>query len=294
MRLASGLLVAAVALVSARIARSAAIEMSEQAEAGTSKPFVPSPAAAPFVSLGYREAAADLFYVRMIGHFIGEDSSGHGVADLAEAIVTLDPRFYRAYDHGANAMTLAKHGVDQAVYLRAIRVLEAGMTQFPQDWRMPYLAGQMYTQDLTTEDEAQKRAWDERGTLLVESAIRKPGAPSSAARWAATMRSKLGQRERAIAGLREMLLITQDDAARERLIKSLAEVAERDTDALAAEIYEERAKFEKQWRAERRTVPATMYLLLGPRILPGFDMTELATGGLDLYVDETEPVEPLE
>lgn len=293
MRLGVGLLVAAVAFAGARAARSAANAMTGPS-AGPTKPFVPSPAAAPFVSLGYREVAADLLYIRMIGHFIGEDSSGDGVADLADAIITLDPRFYRAYDHGANAMTLAKHGVDQSVYLRAIGILEAGMKQYPQDWRMPYLAGQIYTQDLQTEDETQKRAWNERGILLVESAIRKPGAPSSAARWAATMRSKLGQRERAIAGLREMLLITQDSSARERLLKSLSEVAERDADALATEVYEERMKFENQWHAERRTLPATMYLLIGARITPGFEMTDLATGGRDLYVDDTEPLEPLE
>ena len=65
----------------------------------------------------------------------------------------------------------------QASYLRALAVLEKGITIFPDDWKLPYLAGEIYTQDLQTTDPAQRRAWDERGTLLTESAIRKPKAP---------------------------------------------------------------------------------------------------------------------
>ena len=130
---------------------------------------------------------------------------------------------------------------------------------------------------------------------LVESAIRKPGAPASTAAWAALMRTKLGQHERALAGLREMLLITSDKSARERLIAALAKLEERDAAALEAEIFEERMKFERTWRAERRTIPATMYVLVGPRIEPGFDMADLATGGRDLVVfDEEAELEPVE
>jgi hypothetical protein len=259
-----------------------------------SRPFAPSPAAAPFMSLGYREAAADLMYVRMLGYFVSEDSTGDGVADLAEAVATLDPSFVRVYDLGANAMMLAHHGVDQRVYMRAIRLLEAGMKQFPRDWRLPYLAGQIYAQDLVTEDPAERRRWDERSLQLVESAIRKPGAPANAATWTATMYTKLGAHARAVASLKEMLLITDDRKARERLIGALARLEDRDAHAVEAEVFAERKKFERRWRAERATVPASMYLLIGPRLTPGFDMVELATGGVDLFVAPEPELEPLE
>ncbi len=36
------------------------------------------------------------------------------------------------------------------------------------------------------------------------------------------------------------------------------------------------------WLRDRPAVPATMYLLIGPRPAPGFDLRELATGGRDL------------
>ena len=196
---------------------------------------------APFVSLGYREVAADLFWIRLTGYFGGAETHGARASPaLVDAITALDPQFHRVYEWGARAMTLAHAGVDQATYLHAIAVLERGMKQFPDDWKLPYLAGQIYTQDLETKDPAQRRAWDEKGTLLIESAIRKPGAPAEAAEWAAVMRTKLGQHERAVRGLREMMLVTEDRAARDALIKRLAKLENTDSDELAAEILEMR------------------------------------------------------
>lgn len=295
-RIAVAFLIAALALVGARLARSAAVEMGRSsADAAAEAPFAPSADAAPFVALGYREAAADLLYVRMIGYFAGNDSDGAGVADLVEAIVALNPRFHRVYDHGANAITLAKSGVTQSVLLRALAILEMGARQFPADWRFPYVAGQIYTQDLKSDDPAQRRIWDEKGTLLIESAIRKPDAPQKAAVWAAMMRTKMGQRDRAVAGLRELLLVTNDETTRRRLIEDLAKIEERDAASIAGEIHEQRRMFDRQWRSQRPVVTASMYILVGPRSKPGFDMTELATGGRDLTVQQaSEPLEPLE
>ena len=171
-------------------------------------------------------------------------------------------------------------------------VLGNGMKAFPDDWRLPYLAGQIYTQDLETKDPAQRRAWDEKGTLLIESAIRKPGAPAEAAEWAAVMRTKLGEHERAVRELREMVLVTEDGKARDALIKRLATLENANADELAAEILETRKRFEAAWHRERPSLPASMYILLGPRIPPTFDMTDLATAGHDLI--GSEPVEKLE
>lgn len=294
MRAAVVFVLAAGALTGAHAARSAAKakRSGDQADA----PFAPSVQAAPFLSLGYREAAADLLYVRMVGYFSADESVGASVADLAEAVATLDPQLFRAYDTGANAMTLAKHGVDQSVYLRAIALLERGMHEFPEDWRLPYLAGQIYTQDLKSEDPAQKHTWDDRGTLLIESAIRKPGAPMQVAMWAATMRTKLGQHERAISGLKELLLVTSPGSTRERLIAKLAELEKRDASSVAAEVLGERRKFDQVWKRERPNLPATLYTILGPRKQPGFDMVDLATGGRNLVVetDVDADLEPLE
>ncbi|MBV8758339.1 MAG: hypothetical protein JO257_13720 [Deltaproteobacteria bacterium] len=292
MRTSVAIAIAAVAFAGARGARVVAEAARHEA---TEEPFAVSPGAAPYVSGGYRELGADLFWIRLTGYFGGGQSTARGIAGLVDAITALDPHFHRVYEWGARAMTLAHEGVTQETYVHAIAVLERGMTQFPDDWKLPYLAGQIYTQDLQTTDPAQRRAWDDKGTLLIESAIRKPGAPAEAAEWAAVMRTKLGQHDRAVKELREMILVTEDRAAREALIKRLAKLENANSDELAAEVLETRRRFEEAWHRDRPDISATMYILLGPRLTPHIDMTNLATGGHDLVGSEPppEPLEPL-
>jgi hypothetical protein len=244
------------------------------------------------VTLGYRELVADLLFFRLKGYFGGTENTANGVASLVEAIIALDPEHHRIHEWGARAITLASRGVDNAAYLRALAVLDAGARKFPDDWKLPYLAGEIYTQDLQTSDPAQRRAWDERGTLLTESAIRKPNAPASAATWAATMRTRLGQHQRAIDGLREMLLVTGDDNVRARLLEKLAALQDAGASELAAELLDARRAFEAAWLAARPAVPASMYVLIGGPLERGFDLADLATGGRDLV--GTQPIERLE
>jgi hypothetical protein len=296
MRVAVALGVAALAFGTARVARVAA--KAEQAETVQSEPYAPSPASAPFLSLGYREALADVMFVRLRGYFGGQQTTPDGVASICEAVIALDPKFHRAYEYCGGAISffaVTSPSTDQAVLLRAVAMLERGAREFPADWRLPNLAGQIYTQDLKTNDPAQRREWDERGTLLVESAIRKPGAPAELQDWAAVMRTKYGQQQRAIRDLREVLLVTTDSRARSRLIARLAQLQNRNADEIAGEIYEARRQFEREWASKRPLIPATWYVLVGPRLQRGFDPVDLATGGRDLVSNAPAPIsEPIQ
>jgi hypothetical protein len=295
MRVAVAIGVAVLSFGAARIARVAA--KAERAETAQPEPYAPSQSSAPFLSLGYREAVADLMFVRLRGYFGGEQTTPEAVASICEAVITLDPRFHSAYEYCGGAIsffvvTAAK--VDQAVLLRAVAMLEQGTREFPRDWRIPNLAGQIYTQDLQSNDPRQRREWDERGMLLVESAIRKPGAPAELQDWAAVMRTKYGQQQRAIRDLREVLLVTSDAKARKILIERLAKLEEKNADAVAGEIFEARRKFDREWTANRPLIPPTWYVLIGPRLRPGFDPVDLATGGRDLVTNEPAvPDEPI-
>lgn len=285
---------ALLALLAARLVEAQARAL-RGGEAKEERPYAPSAAAAPFVALGYREAMADALSLRLRGYFGGAGDEAAGSADLAEAILALDPRYRRMYEYGARAITMADTGTGNGPTLRAIALLERGARELPDDWRLPYLAGQLYTVELETPDPALRRQWDERGALLIESAIRKPGASAEAATFAAHLRTKLGQHEAAVAGLREMLLVTRDTSARQRMITKLAELEQQDAAAVAAEVLGERKRFEARWKAERPGVTPTMYLLVGKRPAPAFDLQALATGGRDLFGSEpVELLEPLE
>ncbi len=285
--------VAVLAFGGARLARVAA--KAEVDQGARTEPYAPSPSSAPYLSLGYREAFADLMFVRLRGYFGGAETTPDGVAALCEAIVALDPRFHRTYEYCGGAISffsLTQQNPDRSVLLRAIALLERGAREFPHDWRLPNLAGQIYTQDLVTEDPAQRRAWDEKGLLLIETAIRKPGAPAELQDWAAVMRTKYGQQQRAIRDLREILLVTTDIKARKLLIERLAKIQDQNADAIATEIFVARQLFDREWKKNRPVIPATWYVLLGPQPELAFDPVELATGGRDLVTNE--PVEPLE
>lgn len=293
MRIPVVLAIAALAFAGARAARSAA-QASGSAHLAD-EPYAPTPGAAPFMSLGFREAAADLLFVRLRGYFGGPENTSDGVAGLCEAIVELNPHFHRPYEYCGGAMTIAKQGVSQRSYLRALALLERGMEAFPSDWRLPNLSAQIYTQDLQTTDPKQRREWDENAAKLVELAVRKPGAPANLADWAAVMRTKFGQRERAITELREVILLTSETAGRKALIKRLAELENQDADEIAGELYVARQRFGEEWLANRPAIPPTWYVLLGPQLEMSFDMTSLATGGHDLVeFEEPEELEPLE
>ncbi|MEJ7603172.1 MAG: hypothetical protein WKG01_35115 [Kofleriaceae bacterium] len=291
MRVSATILIGVLALGTARAAREGASSLRDKTS-DVDPPYAPSAGAARYLSLGYHELAADLFFARLMPYFGGRDSTPEGVASLVEAIVALDPSFKRAYDWGARAMTMVGKDIAQSIYVRAIRVLEIGAKRFPTDWKIPYHAGQIYMIDLETKDPALRRQWDEKAALLLESAVRKPGAPGDAATSATFLRTRLGQRKRAVEGLREMLLITSDDKARQKIIDELAELENSSGDEIAAELLDARLVFERQWKAERPAITPGMYVLIGPRLAPGFDLRDLATGGRDLL--GTEPFERLD
>lgn len=290
MRRSIVLLVAIAGLGTARVAREVAA--SERGRDAIARPYAPSPTAAPLVSLGYRELFADVLFARMLGYFGSEDNEGPAIAELAEAIAAADPQFRRNYNVGPIAMSGAKRGVDNGVHLRAIALLEKAAIVFPDEYRYPNVAGQIYIVDLQTDDPAQRRAWDERGAMLLETASRKPGAPADAGLQAAILQTRVGQRQRAIEKLRELILITEDARARQDLIAKLGELAESDADEVAAELLEGRKAFERDHHLTRPALPPTTYILLGPQLGTTFDLSDLATGGRDLI--GTQPFERLE
>jgi hypothetical protein len=284
-------LLAVVAFAGARFARESAA--SQRPKDTIDEPFAPSAEAAPIVTVGYRELAADVLWVKFLGYFGGAHSTADGIGGVVDAIVALDPQYQRIYEHGARAMTMADEGVTQQTYLHAVAVLERGMQEFPDNWRILNLASEIYAQDLKTDDPAQRRAWQEKAIRLVEAAVRKPGAPPEAATWAAQMQSKLGQKQRAIAGLRELILLTRDVDARKRLIDKLASLEDASSEELASELYAEQHKFVEAWKRDRPGVPPSMYILIGPHLGLSYDPTELATGGRDLVTtSEDDPSSP--
>ncbi len=287
-------LVGVACLAASRVPRAAAVERRDGWPKVVDVPFAPSPTAAPFAVLGYRELGADLLWVRTIGYFGGDDDTADGVASLVEAVVALDPRFERAYDWGTRAVTLADHGVDQAAIRRAVALLERGMREFPRSWKIHRLAADVLIQDVQPTDPAERQRNLARGAELLERSVRMPGSPPSlASTVAAELWSRLGRHERAIDSLHEMVLLTDDTRAQERLLDKLAKLKQETAADVSIALLDERRAFIDRWRRERPALPPTLYVLVGPRRGQFLAPHDLAVDRDLIGSDLAEPLEPL-
>lgn len=232
-------------------------------------PYAPAPAAAPFVTLGYRELAADFFWLRSKTYFGGLEDTSPGLRGLIEAVLALDPSFTPPYEWAPRAIGVVDGGSTQDDQRWAATVVDRGLVRQPDRWQLLKLAGLVYLVELESDDPAQHAAWQDRGATLLEKAIRQPGAPRNLATLVAHVRSELGQRERAVADLQELILTTSDRAARQRLVDKLVELESDSSQALADELQWEYERLERERGKNHPELPPTLYILLGPRP-PGY------------------------
>jgi len=214
------------------------------ADAVPEPPFAPSPASAPFASLGYRDLGADLLWVRLVG-YAGEHSIAGGVVAL-----------------------LAEHGLDADTIERVAQLLEQGHEHYPDYWRFPFNAGQVYALDLrplVSPGTDEHRRYSEQAVTWLDRAVRLPEAPASAAVLAANMLTDLGRVQQAEAKVRELILTENDQRKRNKLIDKLARMRSAAPDVVRDATRRERESFVAEWETQRPALPASVYVVLGPR-----------------------------
>ncbi len=239
--------------------------------------LVPPAAAVPFAGgvIG-RELLGDVVWARMLVYY-GSNWAGEGdlsqLEPLIDTVMAVAPRFKPVYEFAAYATTYKGGTATQEEFKTSIRYLERAMVEYPDDYKYFWIAGLRYYYDLTSSDPAVKKQYRERGADLIEQAMRKPDAPPDLATTAASMRSKLGQHQRAIDSLRQMVLITDNDEAREKMLERLRV----ESPDLAEEVEDAAAALEDEWMANMPAVPLDFYILLGPPPPRVIDFRQLAT-----------------
>ena len=250
-----------------------------------------------------RELAADVLFVRLGGYFGGDHNTAgwHRVAGRGDRRTRPEvPSRLRAT--GARAMEHTRDLPGSATRSTTLSDRRARYRNEGVPGRLEAAStsrAEIYTQDLQTDDPAKRREWDEKGTLLAESSVRKPRRTAGAATWAATMRApRLGQHERAAAGLKEMLLATNDPFDDPRPVDRQAR--RHSTTPTPPRDHGRDLRAAPQVRtgvARRPPHPASDdgHPGLGPHPRPGFDLGDLATGGRDLSgTDEVEKLPPVD
>ena len=105
--------------------------------------------------------------------------------------------------------------------------------------------------------------------------MRKPNAPARYASLAAAFRTKLGQKERALRNLQEMILTTKDEKARFALLEKLRKGYMAPN--LADELERATHRLEDEWKANMPWAPPAFYFIMGDRPSPVIDFDKLAT-----------------
>lgn len=206
------------------------------------------------MSAGYREALADLIWVRAL-IFSGEQIGHTDVAAVGryvDAITGLAPRFRRAYIWGGvtpvygGGAVVTREMVDQS-----IATYQKGIEQFPESHELLYPAGMLLTHQVSSTpgySEEETAAYAAEGIEMIRKAAAF-GADPLVRQYAATLVADHATEPLARQFLESQLAQAEDPDYRRMLRKKLAtvggqksvEAVERTRNAFAAEHLQQRA-----------------------------------------------------
>jgi hypothetical protein len=212
--------VVALALLAALVALAVALRPRASAlhppapETQLDIPAIPSDVLGPF-SFGFRSAVADVMFLEAI-QVLG---SNHGfmtleggapydrqLARLLQYATELDPKFGGAYRFAGSAMPRSTLDGHTANVVPAVQILERGVRERPDDWRIAFALGYLQAFEL---GEVQKAA----GNLA--RAARLPGSPRYLGLLATRLEVEGGELDSAETMARTMVAEASEDQTRE-------------------------------------------------------------------------------
>lgn len=225
--------------------------------------YLPSAESLAILSLGHREALADLVWMKALVYF-GDELRHRGevsfVYRYADAILHLDPDFRRAYRWVGVAGLYRPNETPIEEMRPALDFLRRGAARFPDDADMAWDLGSTLLYEiapLSSPDEQEALRAEAIEHLVV--AVRGGAAPPWVALSNLTHLRQLGQLDRAAAHLREAYALADDDETRTQIAGRLAEI-EGATAASSLQIAHERLV--ERWRSERPWVPFEFFWLV--------------------------------
>jgi hypothetical protein len=188
--------------------------------------YLPPPEHLQVMSLGYKEALADLVWIRAV-IFAGDKVGGQNfvwIEYYLEAIFQLAPTFRRPYAWGGISSIYSGKDPDRESVDNAISLYRRGLTHFPEDHEMLFALGMLLTRDVSSlpgeyTEEEQIAAAAEGRTLIRKSASF--GAPPLVRQLAATLVSEDASDQLAIQFLETQMLMAEDDGYKRLLRRKL-------------------------------------------------------------------------
>ncbi len=229
--------------------------------------YLPPPEWLAVFSLGHREAAADLVWMKALV-YIGNEFKDRGdvenIYPYARAILHLDPEFRDVYPWVAVVGLYRPQEIELEQMWPAVDILEEGVRRFPDDGEMAYELGATLLYEILprVEDETEREALRQRATDHLVTANRLGAGPDWLVLNAASELRRLGHLEQAARHLEEMYAVVDDEDARLRIAEEIAELRSRSE---SQRIERAQRTFVEHWQRDFPWVPQEFYVHLGER-----------------------------
>ncbi len=215
------------------------------------------------MSLGYREALADLLWVRAL--VFGGASIGNvevsAVRRYAFAIAGLSPRFRRVYHWGGVTAVYGGAKVNRAMVETSVEIYRAGLEQFPESHTLLYGLGMLLTHQVGSTpgySEAERAAAKEEGTALIRRAAAF-GADPLVRQYAATLIAENAEAALARQFLESELAQAEDADYRRMLRKKLGDIG---AGASVTAVERVREAFAAKHQASAPYVPDSVFTVI--------------------------------
>ena len=253
--------------------------------------YLPAPRWLGLLSLGHREALADLLWMRSLVYF-GDELAHRGevrhIYKYADAMLALDEHFKKVYLWVSSCALYRTGNITERDVKKAVEYLERAVRLFPDDGELAWTLGATYTYELApllhrAEDRTEAKL---RGLPYLKLAALRGAGPAWLALTTATELGRLGQREQEIAHLQEIYPQASDPAMKAQI--------EARINALRDQAYTEglRRTTEELEAARIRDFPylyRALHLLVGKK--PPFDGDALRLRNFDPEPDAFGDVE---
>ena len=241
------------------------VERREAFPADADVLYVPPPEHLRVMSLGYREALADLIWIRALifsGTKLAE-SDIDSITRYVDAITGLSPRFHRAYLWGGITMVYGGHyAVTRPMVDRSIEVYRRGVEQFPESHQLLYPLGMLLHQQVRSTPgytDEEREAMSREGVELIRKAAAF-GADPLVRRYAATILSdRAASDQLTIQFLESQLAHTEDEKHRRLLRKKLEELVGEQASESVEQI---RTEFRTEHQQRAPYLPDTVYAVI--------------------------------
>lgn len=142
--------------------------------------LAPEPESLRWLSLGHREAVADLLWLQAQSYaglmLVRRVAHEHHLEPLIDGIIALDPNFYLIY-LWAGTMLFYEEEVRAEAVLNASRYLRMGTIRFPRSWRLHLALAINLWHELQMEDPEALAPYRAEAALAMRRAAGLPGAP---------------------------------------------------------------------------------------------------------------------